>query len=108
MTKYLLIESRDAFDSYDTQHYLELASGLATAGNEVALFLVQNGVLMARRSTKSSALSGVAKAGVTVLADTFSLKERGIQPERMVEGVSPADLELVIDHMAEGAKTIWH
>ncbi len=34
MGQYLLIESRDPFDSGDTQNFYDLAAGLAKAGNE--------------------------------------------------------------------------
>jgi predicted peroxiredoxin len=108
MANYLLIESRDPFDSNDVANFYGLASGLAKAGNGVTLFLVQNGVLPARQSSASAALAEMAGAGVEVLADAFSLEERGIGAERLVAGVSPAPLERVIDAMADGHKTIWH
>jgi len=50
MNNYLLIESRDPFESNDVGYYYELSKGLVEAGNEVTLFLVQNGVLAARPS----------------------------------------------------------
>lgn len=108
MAKYLLIESRDPFDSKDTSFNRDLAATLAQAGNEVTLFLVQNGVLPARPSTKSASLTELAKAGVQVLADDFSLRERGIAADRLAEGVKAAPLDVVIDNMVEGHKVIWH
>src|SRR5215831_6504154 len=42
MTRYLLIESRDPFDSNDVRFCDDLAQQLAAAKNEVTLFLVQN------------------------------------------------------------------
>lgn len=108
MAKYLLIESRDPFDSCDTQHFYDIASGLAKEGNDVTLFLVQNGVLPARRSAKSAALTGLAKAGVQVLADDFSLRERGIGSGALAEGVKPAPIDVVVDQLEEGRKAIWH
>ena len=108
MANYLLIESRDPFDSNDVANFYGLASGLAKAGNGVTLFLVQNGVLPARQSSASAALTEVAGAGVEVLADAFSLDERGIAAERLADGVSSAPLDRVIDAMADGHKTIWH
>jgi predicted peroxiredoxin len=108
MANYLLIESRDPFDSNDVANFYGLASGLAKAGNGVTLFLVQNGVLPARQSAASAALAAVAGAGVEVLADEFSLQERGIAAERLVADVSPAPLDRVVDGMAAGHKTIWH
>jgi predicted peroxiredoxin len=108
MSKYLLIESRDPFDSNDVASYYALAEGLAKDGNTVTLFLVQNGVLPARQSARSGALTGLAKAGVEVLADEFSLRERGITGERLADGVKLAPLDIVIDQLAEGRKALWH
>lgn len=53
MAKYLLIQSRDPFESNDVAYFYELAAGLAREGSDVMLFLVQNGVLAARRSSRS-------------------------------------------------------
>ncbi len=107
MDKYLVIESRDPFESNDVAQGCELASGLAKEGKEVTLFLVQNGVLPARKSSKSEALHKVAQAGVQVLADEFSLRERGIKSTSMAPGVRAASLEVVLDQLAEGRKAIW-
>jgi len=108
MARYLLIESRDPFDSNDAEWFYGLAAGLRKEGNEVTLFLVQNGVLPARRSSRSAALTGLSKAGVQVLADDFSLRERGIGSGALCEGVSPAPIDVVVDQLEEGRKAIWH
>jgi len=108
MAKYLLIESRDPFECNDVGYYYDLAQGLVKEGNEVTLFLVQNAVLPARRSTKSDSLTKLVDAGVEVLADEFSLRERGIGNDRIVANVKPAPLDVVVDHLADGSKTIWH
>ena len=106
MAQYLLIESRDPFESNDVGYYYDLAKGLVEGGNEVTLFLAQNGVLAARPSAKSAALGALARSGVMVLADDFSLKERGIA--KLAEGVTAASIDVVVDHLAAGYKTLWH
>lgn len=108
MAQYLLIESRDPFDSNDVKSFYGLASGLAKDGHEVTLFLVQNGVLPVRQGAESDALGGLAMGGVTVLADDFSLSERGIPHDRLASGVTAAPLEVVVDQLAEGRKALWH
>ena len=97
MADYILIESRDPFDSAEAGRFLDLAEGLAKEGGEVALFLVQNAVLAA-----------LASNGVKVLADSFSLQERGISPNRLIAGIAVAPLSTVIDYMAAGRRTLWH
>ena len=106
MAEYLLIESRDPFESNDVGYFYELAQGLVESGNQVTLFLAQNGVLPARPSKHSAALGALVRSGVKVLADDFSLQERGIT--KLAEGVTSASIEVVVDHLAAGHKTLWH
>ena len=108
MPSYLLIESRDPFDSNDTGFCRDLATQLAAAKNDVTLFLVQNGVLPARSGARSGDLTKLAGAGIRVLADSFSLKERGIDEKGLASGVTAAPLDVVLDALAAGAKVIWH
>lgn len=105
---YFLIESRDPFDTTTADSSATLARQLVADGHTVTLFLVQNGVLPTRPSAKSKHLADAAKAGVTILADDFSLRERGIAQDRLLAGIKPASIDAVVDAMAAGAKTIWH
>jgi predicted peroxiredoxin len=108
MSKYLLIESRDLYESGDVGHYFDLAEGLARGGNDVTLFLVQNGVLPARRGARSDGLDAAIKVGIEILADDFSLRERAISASDLRAGVKSSPLDAVVDGLADGAKTIWH
>ena len=108
MPGYLMIESRDPFDSGDSAAFLALAEDLAKAGNKVTLFLVQNGVLPARHGARSGTLAALAVNGVDVLADSLSLAERGISPDRLVPGIKAAALDVAVDQLADGCKALWH
>ena len=107
MAKYLLIESRDPFVDNDVRRDYELAVSLKNNGDDVTLFLVQNGVLPARRAANGTGLAEVAASGVQVLSDEFSLRERGIATDALVEGVLAAPLDVVVDQLAEGRKAVW-
>ncbi len=102
MGEYLLIELRDPFESNDVGYYCELARGLAEAGNQVTLFLVQNAVLAARPSAQAPQLRALAGSGVRILADDFALKERGMT--RLLDGVQIAPIDIVVDHLEAGHK----
>ena len=108
MASYLLIESRDPFESADVGFSHDLARRLVAAGNQVTLFLVQNGVMSARAGAVAPKFGELAQASVEILADDFSLRERGIRLDRLQPGVKPSSLDLVIDRLAGGAKAIWH
>jgi predicted peroxiredoxin len=105
---YLLIESRDPLESADADSYYGLAATLAAQGQPVTLFLVQNGVFPARRSATTPALEAVVRAGVEVLADDFSLRERGIAGNRLPPGVAAAPIDTIVDRLLEGRKALWH
>lgn len=108
MGKYLLFESRDPFDSNDTGFVGDLATGLVAKGHEVTVYLVQNGVLPARRCGASATLTALSNTGVSVVADGFSLRERGIDAGNLADGVSAAELDSALDALADGATSIWH
>lgn len=108
MHPYLLIASRDPYTTTSARRCYELASALAGEGNPVTLFLVQNGVLPARPGASSAQLEALSRQGIRVLADDFSLRERGIAESRLAPGVAAAPLEAVLEALAAGARVVWH
>jgi predicted peroxiredoxin len=107
--RYVFIESRDPFDSADTAFVPDTAAALRQRGRPVTVFLVQNGVLTTRAGARGSHVSRLADAGVTVLADDFSLRERGIEANELAGGVRVASVETLVDLMVQpDTKTVWH
>ncbi len=109
MGKYLLIESRDPFEYADVGYFCTMAKDLASAGNAVTLFLVQNGVLMARKGANSPVQSVLKDSKVQVLADDFCLKERAIQQGALLAGVKVSNVDSLVELLTEdGVKAVWH
>lgn len=108
MNKYLLIHSRDPFTATDMRNDVALAGRLKKGGHQVALFLTQNAVLPVRSGARRPELHDAIGLDVEVLADDFSLRERGIGGAEMAMGVRPAPISLVVDRLATGWITIWH
>jgi len=108
MNNYVFIESRDPSEAADVHDCFNLARQLASDGDQVTIFLVQNGVLRARTGAASEMLDPLIDAGVTLIADDFSVRERGIGPDQLRAGVAASPLEAVIDGMAAGATTVWN
>ena len=108
MSHYLLIESRDPFESKGFSQRCELALALIAESASVTLFLVENAVLGTRVTAKVRELEKLAKAGVKVRADAFALRERGIDARQISAAVEPAELDALIAHFADGAKTLWN
>ncbi len=109
MSRYVFIESRDPFDSRDTEFLTETAADLKKRGNEVTVFLVQNGVLGVRRNARASHIPKMARVGITLLADGFSLAERGIAPAELLAGVRESSIDALVELIVrENTKAIWH
>jgi len=107
MTRYIFIESRDPFESRDTRFVEETAIAVKERGHNVTVFLVQNGVLAARQSANQ--LTRLAEAGVALLADDFSLRERGIKPDELAPGVHESGIATLVEAIVQAnTKAIWH
>lgn len=106
---YIFIESLDPFESRDTQFVERTATALKQRGHAVTVFLVQNGVLASRQNARDSYLARLTQAGVNLIADDFSLSERGIQSAELLPGVRPSSIETLVDALVqEDTKAIWH
>ena len=109
MTNYLFIESRDPFESHDPQFVETAAIGLRQHGHDVTVFLVQNGVLASRKNVDAAYLDRLADSRVKVLADDFSLQERGIANDELRRGVQPSTIEVLVDLLIQDqTKAVWH
>ena len=108
MTSYLFIESHDNFGSTHGGFCAALAPILAAGGATVTVLLVQNGVLPARAAARAPGLAKLLEAGVGVLADAFSLRERGIAAAQLATGIAATELDIVIDRLSDGWKVVWH
>lgn len=107
MSNYVFIESRDPFESRDTEFLEETALAVKDRGHDVTVFLVQNGVLAARKSLQR--LDRLVDAGVTLLADDLSLRERGIKADELASGIQQSKIDELVERIvSEKTKAIWH
>lgn len=107
MVRYLLIESRDPQEGSAVADYADLARDLRGAGNEVTLFLVQNGVFAARKGFAGSRVGQVG--GAAVLADGFSLRQRGIDAAEVAPGVKVSEIGDLVDLLVQpDVRAMWH
>lgn len=103
---FLLIASGDPLGSPHAE-LGDLAVRLAESGKRVGVFLVQNGVMPTRRGARWDARSALLRAGVRIQADAFSLRERGIEPDALAEGVEARDLAPILDALGSGTRVLW-
>ncbi len=111
MVRYLLIESRDPFEYADIDYMYQVAEQLIDKGNEVTLFLIQNGVFVARRTSKNNPMDILLsrQGKIRIMADEFSLRERGIEMQHLVDGVQISGMDFLVDMLVDSKfKVLWH
>lgn len=109
MTRYLFLESRDPFESRDSDFVADNAVALKKRGHQVTVFLLQNGVLATRKAALDTPLNRLIEAGVNLLADDFSLLERGINDNDCLPGVRISSMDALVDLLLQDqCKAIWH
>lgn len=107
MSHYVLIQSKSPWESDSEGRTFSLVRDLADAGHRVTLFLVQNGVLATRSGSNGIDYGELTDSNVRILADDFSLRERGIHTEAIKRGVNVGQIGDLVDLIASGTKTIW-
>lgn len=108
MGRLLVVDSRDLTEYAKGPSLPLLVEELCRQGYDVTLFLVENGVIAARRGAAAGlsfdALSGT---GVHILADDVACRARGIR--ELASGVCLSDLDHLADKIAEGFDNIlWY
>lgn len=108
MTRYFFIETRDPFESRRMGFVADTAVALQQSGHSVTVYLIQNGVFAARHNS-GAAITQLLQEGVTIVADDFSLAERGIYADDIDNAIQPASIGVLVDAITDkDTKAIWH
>lgn len=108
MSSYFFVQSLDPFVDKVTDNQFSLMSELALAGNEVSLFLVQNGVSSAVSQANCPAFDELLDTSIKIYADKFSLWQREIEITQLKKNIESAELHVIIQAMVNGEKVIWN
>lgn len=103
---YLIIKATDPIATASGEAS-DLALRLSKSGKRVGVFLVQNGVVPARQGARWDARADLVRAGVSIQADDFSLRERGVPPDALADGIEETNLDPILDALATGTRVLW-
>lgn len=109
MNQYFFIATKDPVNSFDSSKFYRQAADLAGTGASVSVYLVQNGVLGARRIPERF-VEDARKQGVRIFADDFSLRERGISADDVQDFIEPIGMDAWVEHVlaVDAPRVIWH
>jgi hypothetical protein len=103
----MIIETRDPQEARDVDWVAGLAADLHRQGATASVMLVENGVFAARAGAAAPSLQVLTDVGCPVFADRYALEERGIKDTELAPGVTPGELDLIIDALNAGASVLW-
>lgn len=106
---YLLIES-DGPNLVGTvrNRFAGDAARLAEDGEEVSLFLIENGVAGAVRGAAPE-IEEFVRLGGDLWVDDFSLAQRALRPEDLVAGARTVAMDQVAETLLRpGVRAVWH
>ncbi|MFI6849629.1 hypothetical protein OG535_07030 [Kitasatospora sp. NBC_00085] len=104
--RYLLVESQESATE-EALAFVGDGAVQARAGHEVTLFLVQGGVSLALGDRPE--LADFLDAGGRLLADRFSLDQRGIAASALRPETIPAEMDEIARLVLDPAvRTVWH
>lgn len=108
MARYLIVDSRDLTEYTSGQYLRKISQQLREDGNEVTLFLVENGVIAARKGAEvGKELTELTRRGTKVMVEDISCRSRGIT--QLADGVSQSNMDHLADLIAEGSdKVLWY
>lgn len=109
MASYLLIETRGPLDG--GAYAFELGAQLRELLHDVTIYLLQDAVFTARRNfwAADQLRREADQAGLRLLADAVSCRQRGLSGDRLAPGVEVSDMTELVDLLMERAdKAIWH
>lgn len=108
MARYLIVDSRDLTEYTNGRYIQKVAAKLKEDGNDVTLFLIENGVVAARKGGEiGNNLTDLSKRGAKVMVDDISCKARGVA--QLADGVTQSNVDQLADLITEGSdKVIWY
>jgi sulfur relay protein TusB/DsrH len=106
MASLLLVLSKDPYSTEIPDLVLNIGLDAKEKGNDVCLYLIEDGVTATRAGSYSEKISNVQSNGIKVYADDKSVAARGIEG-KIISGVEVKDIEVLFDFIMESDRVAW-
>jgi sulfur relay protein TusB/DsrH len=109
MTRYVLVETKSPLEG--GRYAFDLGKQLRELKHDVTVYLLQDAVFAARKrfAAGEQLLTEGRDAGLRVLADEVSLRQRGLGQDRLSEAVTVSNMDGLVHLLMERSdKAIWH
>ena len=106
MTNLLMVLSKDPHTTEMPDLVLDIGLNAKEKGNDVSLYLIEDGVTAARRSEFGKKLEAAQKKGIKIFADDRSVLSRSLT-DKMIGAVEIKEIGKLLDYIMEYDRVVW-
>lgn len=107
MTNLLLVLSKDPHTTETPDLVLDIGLDAKAKGNDVALYLVEDGITAARKSKFGDKLAAAQAKGVKIFADDKAVLSRALTG-KLIDGVEIKEISTLLDFiMDDYDRVVW-
>ncbi len=106
MTNLLLVLSKDPYTTETPDLVLDIGRKAKEKGNDVALYLVEDGVTAARKSEFGNKLAAAHKKGINIYADDKAVLSRSLTG-KLIGPVEVREIGTLLDFIMDSDRVAW-
>ncbi len=106
MTNMLLVLSKDPYTTETPDIALDIGFNAKEKGNDVALYLVEDGVTAARNGEFGKKLMAAHNKGINIFADDKAVLSRALTG-KMINNVEIKEISTLLDFIMEYDRVVW-
>ncbi len=106
MTSLLLVLSKDPYTTETPDLVLDIGLNAREKGNDVTLYLVEDGVTAARKSEFGNKLTDAQEKGIKIYADDKAMLSRSLV-NKLISGVEIKEIGTLLDFIMDSDKVAW-
>ena len=107
MTNLLMVLSKDPYTTETPDLVLDIGLDAKAKGNDVALYLVEDGITAARKSGFGDKLAAAQAKGVKIFADDKAVLSRALTG-KLIDGVEVKEISSLLDFiMDDYDRVVW-
>lgn len=107
MTNLLMVLSKDPHTTETPDLVLDIGLDAKAKGNDVALYLVEDGITAARKSEFGDKLAAAQAKGIKIFADDKAVLSRALT-SKLIDGVEVKEISSLLDFiMDDYDKVVW-
>ncbi len=106
MTGLLLVLSKDPYTTETPDLVLDIGLNAKEKGNDVAIYLIEDGVTAARKSEFGNKLATAHKKGIKIYADDKAVLSRSLT-NKLVSWVEVKEISALLDSIMNTDSVAW-